>query len=64
MSLKKQMVLLPQQGECAVAKFLKQEIRKTFYNKEIQAIQEKVTAIRTQQLPNKQLKEYLLLSTQ
>lgn len=34
MSLKKQMSLLPQQGECAVTKFLKQEIRKTFYNEE------------------------------
>ena len=34
MSLKKHMSLLPQQGECAVTKFLKQEIRKTFYNEE------------------------------
>ena len=28
------MSLLPQRGECVVAKFLKQEIRKTFYNEE------------------------------
>lgn len=30
----KQMNLIPQQGECVVAKFLKKEVRKTFHNNE------------------------------
>jgi hypothetical protein len=34
MADKKQMDLIPQQGECVVGKFLKKDVRKTFYNGE------------------------------